>query len=62
MHPETHVTYLGGKWDENSIKMLMKVFQDVDSSKIVKNKWQRVAKEVNKEGYQFSGEQCRHKI
>lgn len=26
---------------------------------MVKNKWQRVAKEVNKEGYQFSAEQCR---
>lgn len=29
---------------------------------MVKNKWQRVAKEVNKEGYQFSAEQCRLKI
>nr|XP_022303665.1 uncharacterized protein LOC111111151 [Crassostrea virginica] len=51
-----------GKWDENSIKLLKKVFQEVDSSKMVKNKWQRVAKEVNKEGYQFSAEQCRLKI
>ncbi|XP_061178107.1 uncharacterized protein LOC133186795 [Saccostrea echinata] len=55
-----------GKWDVQSIKLLKKVYHDIESqssSKPLKNKWQKVAKEVNKEGgYNFSAEKCRMKI
>ncbi|XP_056020206.1 uncharacterized protein LOC125670797 [Ostrea edulis] len=50
-------------WDVQSIKLLKRVFHEIESSsKLVKNKWQRVASDVNKEGYHFSAEQCRLKI
>lgn len=44
------LTFLGEKWDVQSIKLLKKAYHDIESqgsSKPIKNKWQRVANEVN---------------
>nr|XP_034326450.1 proteoglycan 4-like [Crassostrea gigas]XP_034326451.1 proteoglycan 4-like [Crassostrea gigas] len=52
------------KWDVQSIKLLKKSFHDIErTSKPLKNKWQKVASEVNRVGgYSFSAEKCRLKI
>lgn len=55
---------LDEKWDVQSIKLLKKSFHDIErTSKPLKNKWQKVASEVNRVGgYSFSAEKCRLKI
>nr|XP_034323196.1 proteoglycan 4-like [Crassostrea gigas] len=52
------------KWDVQSIKLLKESFHDIErTSKPLKNKWQKVASEVNRVGgYSFSAEKCRLKI
>lgn len=56
--------FLDEKWDVQSIKLLKKSFHDIErTSKPLKNKWQKVASEVNRVGgYSFSAEKCRLKI
>ena len=52
------------KWNESTTKLLLETYKKVDGAKcLVKNKWAKIAQEVNKTaGTNFPAEKCRLKI